>query len=477
MVRAGVPLVKALSRWGQQLLAEQRIVEASEAFRSALALAPDDALLWTNFGIALDQSGSLGDAALCLERSLTLTRQQPDAWLLLGVVKTKLADLPAAEAAYRVALELSPGSAVAYQLLGLLKQQQRDHAGAIACFVACIEAGGGTAGIWANLGKLYYQEGLIVEAHEAYAEASTLDTVNPIFQQMARKTQFLQQALHGKSLDDALYRFQASFSPTERYSEKEQQELLSSSFSFLSGFGHIEAATCIGKKLLELWPASPSLRYLLQAVTGDSALDRSAPEYVVAHFDEFAPGFDAQLVGALGYDIPEKLCAAVRDLVLGGPLLDTLDAGCGTGLCGPLLRPLSRTLTGVDLSSKMLEQAAKRGVYDALDCEELTVFLRHGRAPFHLIVAADVLIYFGDLGSVFSAAASALKSGGLFACSTEWQAGEGYRLQPSGRFAHAPGYVLATASAAFEAVTSVETTIRLEARQRLLGNLFVFRRH
>jgi predicted TPR repeat methyltransferase len=245
----------------------------------------------------------------------------------------------------------------------------------------------------------------------------------------------------------------------------------------LSGFGHIEAAACVGKKLLELWPASPSLRYLLQAVTGDSALDRSAPEYVIAHFDEFAPGFDAQLVGALGYDIPEKLCTAVRELALPGPLLDTLDAGCGTGLCGPLLRPLSRTLTGVDLSPKMLEQAAKRGVYDALACEDLAAFLTREQVPFDLIVAADVLVYFGDLAPVFSAAASALKSGGIFACSTEWQAGERYRLQPSGRFAHAPAYVLSSAHPAFEAVISIETTIRLEARQRLLGNLFVFRKH
>ena len=34
-----------------------------------------------------------------------------------------------------------------------------------------------------------------------------------------------------------------------------------------------------------------------------------------------------------------------------------LDAGCGTGLCGPLLRPLAARLVGVDLSEKMVELA------------------------------------------------------------------------------------------------------------------------
>ncbi len=476
LLRGVQPMAQALARWGQALLREARPAEASAAFRSALALAPDDAVLWTNYGVALDQDNQPAAAAECLERSLELARQQPDSWLLLGMVRTKLGDLPGAEASYRIALELSPDSSVTHQLLGLLKQQQRDHTAAIAHFVACIAAGGATPGVWANLGKLYYQAGLVTEARAAYERASSSEPSNLLYRQMARKTRCLAEALSESSLDDAIAAFQRSFAPPEPYLEKELQDLLNSSFSFLSGFGHAIAATRIGKKQIELWPASPSLSYLLKAVAGDPAVDRSAPEYVVAHFDDFAEGFDAQLVGALGYDIPEKICAAVR-AVMGDTRLDaTLDAGCGTGLCGPLLRPFTRTLSGVDLSPKMLEQATKRGVYDALACQELTAFLSRESASFDLIVAADVLVYFGDLASLFGAAASALKPGGLFACSTEWQAGAGYRVQPSGRFAHAPAYVLATAEPGFSQVACIETTIRMEATKRLVGNVFVFRR-
>ena len=43
--------------------------ELLKAFRSAVALAPDNALFWTNYGTALDRIGSFVDAAACLEYS------------------------------------------------------------------------------------------------------------------------------------------------------------------------------------------------------------------------------------------------------------------------------------------------------------------------------------------------------------------------------------------------------------------------
>jgi predicted TPR repeat methyltransferase len=159
-----------------------------------------------------------------------------------------------------------------------------------------------------------------------------------------------------------------------------------------------------------------------------------------------------------------------------GHTYDTLDAGCGTGLCGPLLRPLSRALTGVDLSPKMLEPAARKAIYDTLVCEELTAFLLRSPQCFDLVVAADLMIYFGDLTPLFAAAATALRSAGLFAFSTELWTGEGYRLLPSGRFAHAPHYIKLVAPRDFEEVFQAETTIRLEAAERLPGNIFIFRK-
>ena len=65
-------------------------------------------------------------------------------------------------------------------------------------------------------------------------------------------------------------------------------------------------------------------------------------------FDRFAASFDNNLKN-LGYRAPELAATALRSHVGEQATLDILDAGCGTGLCGPLLRPLCRRLTGVDM--------------------------------------------------------------------------------------------------------------------------------
>jgi len=476
MLTDGVPPSDALAHLGLHFFREHQIPEASAAFRSAVALAPDNPVLWTNYGTILDSAGSFVEAAACLEHSLVLSRHQPSTWLLLGLVRKKRGDLDGCEAAYRIALEQEPDSSTAWQCLGLLKNERTEYAEAIECFVATLKFGPPNAAILANLGKLYYQVGRIQEACEAYDQAVCLDTLNQHYRQMARTAGFVRDMLNGESVDEALATYQHSLAATDNDVEKDQLELFRTAFGQLSGFGHVDAAKRVGEKYLELWPNSTVLGYLMRAIDGDPGLDRSPSGYIVEYFDSFADGFDAKLVGVLGYDAPEKLCSVIRKATSASHKYETLDAGCGTGLCGPLLRPLANELTGVDLSPKMLEQAAKRGVYDRLICEELTAFLGRFPGHFDLIVAADVVVYIGELIPIFAAAATTIRAGGLFAFSTELWAGERYRLQPSGRFAHSPQYVRSLAGPDFVERVCAETTIRLEAGRRVLGNLFVFQR-
>jgi predicted TPR repeat methyltransferase len=138
----------------------------------------------------------------------------------------------------------------------------------------------------------------------------------------------------------------------------------------------------------------------------------------------------------------------------------------------------------------MLDRARDRGLYDALVCEELTAFLARSPGAFDLIVATDVLIYFGDLAPLFEATAAALRPGGWLAVSFEdadadagvpgvasrGQPGLGYSFRPSGRFAHALSYVLGVAEPRLARVASRATTLRREGRQRVAGQLLVLRR-
>lgn len=476
LLKSGVPLVRALTGWGLDLLRTQRINEGIEVLRAAVALAPRDPIMWANYGIALGEGKFAGEAAASLQYSLKLLPQQPTTWLMLGLARKSLGEFAAAENAYRTSLEQAPASGVGWQLIAAVKEELRDFAGAIECMEACIKVDGEGAAPLANLARLHYQLGHFAESCAAYRKAAVLDQSNAHFRQMAAKTTFLQSVLQGESIDDAMAIYRQVLGPAKTFSDEEKVDLLRSCFPILSGFAQVEAATRVGRKQMELCPTDPSLTYLLSAVSGDQTFDRSPPEYVVAHFDAFAEGFDAQLVGVLDYDIPEKLCAAIREITVVGKLHVTLDAGCGTGLCGPLLRPLSRTLAGVDLSPKMLDQACRKQVYDTLVCEELTAYLGRSTDVFDLIVAADLMIYFGDLTALFRAVSAALKTDGFFALSTEFWSGEGYKLLPSGRFSHSPKYVRFLAGKEFAELRHFETTIRLDANRRLPGDIFILQK-
>ena len=99
--------------------------------------------------------------------------------------------------------------------------------------------------------------------------------------------------------------------------------------------------------------------------------------------------------------------------------LDVLDAGCGTGLCGPLVAPYARRLVGVDLSEGMLARARARNVYDELVRRELTAYLHDCTGAFDVIVSADTLVYFGPLEEVLAAAGNALRAGGVLIFTVE----------------------------------------------------------
>ena len=84
-----------------------------------------------------------------------------------------------------------------------------------------------------------------------------------------------------------------------------------------------------------------------------------------------------------------------------------LDAGCGTGFCGPLDRAVCAATRGSRPVRGMLAHARARGVYDELVQGELTAYLRDAAAAFDVIVSADTLVYFGPLDDIVAAAARA----------------------------------------------------------------------
>ncbi len=90
----------------------------------------------------------------------------------------------------------------------------------------------------------------------------------------------------------------------------------------------------------------------------------------------------------------------------------------------------------------MLARAEARGLYDELIRGDLFTVLQVYEARFDLIVASDVLLYFGDLAPLFAAVRRALRPGGRFAFTLDLLEGpEDYRLTPWMHFAHSLAYL------------------------------------
>jgi predicted TPR repeat methyltransferase len=172
------------------------------------------------------------------------------------------------------------------------------------------------------------------------------------------------------------------------------------------------------------------------------------PAYLRTLFDQYAPAFDAALVEGLGYRAPALLRACVeRECAkLGRPLRfgSMLDLGCGTGLAGVAFRSCIDWMVGVDISPAMIAQAKMKVIYDRLHAAELAGFMCEeiaAGARHHLIVSADVFVYFSDLAPAFACVAELLAPDGLFAFTVETHDGAGVVLQETRRFAHSPDYV------------------------------------
>jgi predicted TPR repeat methyltransferase len=229
------------------------------------------------------------------------------------------------------------------------------------------------------------------------------------------------------------------------------------------------------QRVLALQPGRTDIQHMLAGLGAAPLPEKADSGYVAALFDQMAPNFDRTLVDMLDYKAPALVAEALRE-ALGGVTASVIDLGCGTGLCGPLLRPLARRLDGVDLSAGMVTKARERRCYDDLKVGDIEQVLAAG-PRYGAAVAADVLVYFGALGGVMQAVAAALSTPGLFVFTVEHGEGAPYALATSGRYCHAEAHVRGAAGAAgFNVLRIVPITPRIEHGRPVDGRLYVLQR-
>ena len=239
-------------------------------------------------------------------------------------------------------------------------------------------------------------------------------------------------------------------------------------------------AQTIYARLHKLLPDDAEVAHM-HAVLSGAAPAKPDPAYVAGLFDAFADTFDRTLTHWLDYRAPKLVADAARAALHGAKAANACDLGCGTGLLGPEIRDLCAYLSGIDLSPRMVEKARERKLYDALEVAEIVAWLqarpKHFDQPrFDLLLAADVLAYFGALEEAFAAIRAALGPGGIFVATVEADAikADGFTAGKSGRYAHGEGYIRKTAAAAGLALQSLaRETLRQEDAKPVAGYVFV----
>jgi len=184
---------------------------------------------------------------------------------------------------------------------------------------------------------------------------------------------------------------------------------------------------------LSLWDireceeAEPTKFWFSNLTKGDSySEDIMAIQNVEEYYNKMASDYEESMFG-WGYCMPEALSDAL--VKHGGLKMEAsiLDLGCGNGLCGQALFNRGiEDINGLDFSSEMLKQCAKRACYTTLQKHDLFQPLPFENDQFDCLLSVAVTTYLNP--SVLELWLKVAKPGGLISFThktsvwPEWEA-------------------------------------------------------
>jgi predicted TPR repeat methyltransferase len=424
---------------------EERLDLARAELDAAIAETPDHAELRKCRAELLQQMGHKEGAAADAAEAVILNRSDPSAKALLGVLLLDLGRATDAIACLGDAVATNPTHPAYREGLAAAQQAAGDGDAAMATLSAGIAA---------------------APASGALRNAATLLAVS-----------------------------QRDFNTAVRLAEQACSDgvadacLLGLKGHALSSLGRHDEAADAYAEALKFGPDDAYVRHLVASSGKLPAGGRAHVDYVRTVFDGCADRFDAHLI-SLGYRVPGLIHSALQRhpaIGTGERLGPVLDLGCGTGLAAVALSNLPiGPFVGVDLSPKMLAQAAAKQLYSELRETDLMQMLAEDTASWLLVLAADVLCYFGDLRDIFACVYQRLSASGWLVCSVEellpdkdgTVRGNGeWALHRLGRYAHAMDYLARVArEAGFTVRTLDRQILRYEANAPVEGIFAVLER-
>lgn len=424
------------------------------------------------FGIALDLIGreEYGAARQLLVRILEIVPDYPEALNVLAILTNHFGDPASALQLLKRAAELAPDHPGILNNLGNMLIEMRDDAGAVEAYKKAARLAPDDPDPIHNLASVTMARGDLERAERLLRHALHL---RPDMGAAHKNLALILMATDRRRESMNHFWKATRFLPSERTSP----HVRALAFDWN---GEKEGAIAVLEDWLERDPENPEVKHLLAALIEGMTPDRAPDEVVERIFDRFADSFEKKLAD-LEYRAPELVGEAVaRFDPAPSAALSILDAGCGTGLCGPYLRPHAAHLVGVDLSAGMIAEARKGGSYDELAKGELTAFIGERKDDYDLIVSADTLCYFGRIDEVAQNAFAALRPGGAFIFTVEAlleDTEDRFRLGLSGRYTHRRDYVReALTGSGLDIDEIADVTLRMENHEPVAGFLVTARR-
>ena len=391
-----------------------RFDEAVDVFRRMLALDSSNPHTHNNIGNTFAELRRFDDASAAYDRALELKSNFAESWLGRGNILLSIRRYDDALTAVDMALQFNPTLDNAWISRGNALTELKRYDEALAAYREALALEPNSVKSWLGLGNLSTARKDYDAAIAAFDKA------------LAIKPDFVPALLR-----------------------RGRARCLQ---------GDTDEGTQDYQRAIDLGGDEELVRFELAQFGSGPAPAATPKSLIVSMFDSYADGFDNSLVNQLQYQTPVELFALISRETLQAPL-NVLDLGCGTGLMGAQIRASAATLTGVDLSARMLKKAGQRSIYDRLACGDITEFLTTNTDTYGLVVCADVFIYFGELEIVFTQVRRALDARGLFGFSVEATDEGECVLRQTGRYAHSESYLRRLSSTLGFAVERIEPTV------------------
>ena len=486
---------------------------ALKLIKQAKKIDPNNASIHNNLGNIFKNLGEINKAKEEYEEALRIDPNSASAHNNLANILAKQNKMLEAITHYREAIRIRPEYTDAHYNLGLLlaKQGKNEetllHLEAIILWdpenVSALENAGAILGEQGNFDKaINYLEKALEKEPEHIETLKNLGAIFLIKKNLDRALQcYLKVLLIAPELD-IHYNIAVIYMDQGRYNDAIEYfshvlKINPNDFRALNNIGAIylkvgdyPKAIEYYKTALQIEPDNTEITYLLAALTQDKTPKRAPKEYIQNLFDQYAPNFDTHLTKFLEYDVPNLIYMAVSHPPLPLAALNTekekvasgsggcdtvLDLGCGTGLAGEKFRSIAKTLIGIDLSGEMLNAAREKNIYDELKQSDIHSALANYHNNIDVIIAADTLVYIGDLDELFNYCHTALKKGGIFVFTSETTDIYPYILQKTARFAHSKKYIETLAKKyGFSITQEQEITLRKQKNLPVNGVLWKF---